>query len=77
MIASPLIQKLMSSRPHKDILGLLETRFGNIRVDRIEQNLSVVDYDRLTELVSKAVSCPNLESFREVGKFRSSDKTSR
>ncbi len=77
MIESPLIQEVLQEilaektaekareRAHRDILTFLETRFGLVPPDLAAELQSVTEDDRLTDLVRKAASCPDLESFRD------------
>jgi len=69
MIESPLIEELVVERvraaTQRDILAILETRFGPIAPELAEQIRSVTEEDRLADLVRKAASCPDLVSFRE------------
>jgi hypothetical protein len=64
MIESPLIQELVSARIHKCIVAFLETRFGQVPRDLVEQIQAVDDEDQLNELVRSAASCRDLDSFR-------------
>ena len=80
MLESPLIQELVAERAEelvatrthelvaegrqRDILAVIQTRFGEVPRDLAEEIESVVDDDQLTALVRKAVACPSLESLR-------------
>jgi hypothetical protein len=78
MIESPLIDELLAdpefveayvakktrANAQRNILMFLETRFGAIPPDLAERIQSVADEDRLTDLVRKAASCPDLDAFR-------------
>ena len=68
MIESPLIRELLSEKAcetaHRDILTVLETRFGDLPPDLAEDIESVVDEEQLKGLVRKAASCPDLDAFR-------------
>ena len=68
MIESPLLEEFVADRvramAQRNILAVLETRFGGIPQDLAEQIQSVADEDRLTDLVRKAASCADLEVFR-------------
>jgi len=66
MIESPLLQEFVAEGRRKDILTFLETRFGEVPLDVSEAIQSVVDEDRLTDLVRKSASCPDLDAFRNV-----------
>lgn len=71
MIESPLIEELVAERvranAQRNTLTVLEARFGGIPRDLAEQVQSVADEERLADLVRKAASCPDLETFaREV-----------
>ena len=72
MIESPLLQEFVADGRRKDILTFLETRFGEVPLDVAEAIQSVVDEDRLTDLVRKSASCPDFDAFRNaVGRRRS------
>jgi hypothetical protein len=67
MIESPLIQELrqefMAQRGHKDIVGVLEERFGSVPQDLITALGAIQEDERLDQLLRWAVRCPDLEAF--------------
>ena len=71
MIQSPLYQEIVAESElkgatetrRKDILKILVNRFGDPARD-LAVELEVVVYDRLEDLVDRALDCPDLESFR-------------
>ena len=73
MIESPLIDELFAEKAReiscqtasRNVLTILETRFGAVPDEVADQVRSVADDDRLTDLVRKAASCHDLESFRD------------
>ncbi len=73
MLESPLIEEVFHDAlaekarktAHQDILTILETRFGSVPQEVVAGIRSVADGDRLTDLVRKAASCPDMESFRD------------
>jgi len=78
MIESPLLQEFVAEGRRKDILTILETRFGEVPLDVSEAIQSVVDEDRLTDLVRKSASCPDLDAFRNaIARRRSSTRRTR
>jgi hypothetical protein len=64
MIESPLIQELVADRARQDLLAVLETRFGRIPDDLDDAIEAIEDDDKLTVLLRKAVSCPDVDAFR-------------
>lgn len=72
MIESSLIQELLSDtsrtagcrRARRDVLAVLQTRFGTVSPDLAEALEGIADEDRLTDLVCRAAACPDLEAFR-------------
>ena len=58
------VAKKTRANAQRNILMFLETRFGAIPPDLAERIQSVADEDRLTDLVCKAASCPDLDAFR-------------
>jgi hypothetical protein len=69
MIESPLIQELrqefMAEQRHKDIVDVLEERFGSVPQDIITALGAIQDAERLGQLLRWAVRCPDLEAFRQ------------
>ena len=71
MIESPLIQEfvaersqeLVTERARRDLLAVLETRFGRIprKLNQVIQ--SIHDEDQLALLLRKAAACPDLDAF--------------
>lgn len=80
MIESPLLDQFFKERygqqlaqevretarkaAHRNILAVLEARFGDVPRDLAEDIESVADEDRLTDLVCRGATCPDLEAFR-------------
>ncbi|HMF38332.1 MAG TPA: hypothetical protein VKF17_16940 [Isosphaeraceae bacterium] len=72
MIESPVLQELIADcerkasleRARKDIVRILVTRFG-AEASALEAKLTDNDNDRLGDLLELAVTCADLESFRE------------
>jgi hypothetical protein len=64
MIESPLIKELLAQRSHRDILVILDDRFGTIPEEVKAQLKAIQDDDRLHQLVRLAARCPDLDSFR-------------
>jgi predicted transposase YdaD len=65
MIESPLIQELVAEARHKDILKLLNKRFGEVPADLVNLVRSVVKERKLDLLFDLALDCPSLASFRD------------
>ncbi len=69
MLESPVIQDLLTAQARttaqEDIVTFLEERFGHVPEDFAMEIRSVVEEDRLRELVRKAASCADLEAFRK------------
>ncbi len=64
MIKFPLIQEFVAERARRDVLAVLETRFGRIPED-LDDVIAVIEGDdQLAVLLRKAVSCPDLDAFR-------------
>ena len=67
-IKSPLIQELMqevvAERMHKDIMLVLEERFGGVPQDILTALGAIQEDERLDQLHRWAVRCPDLEAFR-------------
>jgi hypothetical protein len=68
MIESPLIQELMDQNAqetlHMAILKVLATRFGVVPPEIAASLQAVQDESKLQDLISRAVTCPDLEAFR-------------
>jgi hypothetical protein len=76
MIESPVLQgflaeqtaKLLAERTamtmHQAILGVLEARFSAVPAQIAAALAGVTDENRLKQLVTTAVQCPDLEAFR-------------
>jgi hypothetical protein len=75
VVELPLIQEILAERVHKDILTVLESRFGEVPEDLADQIRSVSNDNKLTELIRKAASSASLESFRRA--VKSSSRTSK
>ena len=71
MIESPIYQEIVEESERKGetrvmqriILKALVNRFGEA-AQELEVELKAVDYDRLQNLIVRALSCPSLASFR-------------
>ncbi len=70
MIESPLIEELVAENTRETmqraILAFLDARFGAVPQDLADQIRAVSEEDRLSDLVRKAGSCGDLESFRNL-----------
>ncbi len=72
MIESPIYQKVVEESERKgetrarrkDVLKILVKRFGDPARD-LAVELDAVEYDRLEDLLDRAIDCADLESFRE------------
>ena len=68
MIESPLLQELMAQTRQetmqRDIVEALESRFGAVPQDLSAELRTVLDEQRLHELLRFAVLCPDTDSFR-------------
>jgi predicted transposase YdaD len=72
MIESPIYQEIVAESERKgetrarrkDVLKILVKRFGDTARD-LAVELDAVEYDRLEDLLERAIDCPDLESFRE------------
>jgi hypothetical protein len=72
MIESPIYQEIVEQSRRegetrarrKDVLKILVKRFGDTARD-LAVELDAVEYDRLEDLLERAIDCPDLESFRE------------
>jgi hypothetical protein len=63
MIESPLIQELLAKWAHNYIVILLEARFGSVPPELATQLRTILDEDKLDELVRRAGTCPTLGAF--------------
>jgi hypothetical protein len=64
MIESPLIQELLGKRAHKDLLLVLEGRFGSVPPELATQLRTIVDEEKLDELMKQVGVCPTLQAFQ-------------
>jgi hypothetical protein len=64
MIESPVLQELIADYRQRDIVKVLVTRFG-AEAQALETELKIVDGDQLDDLLERAVTCPDLDSFRK------------
>ena len=64
MIESPLIQQIVAKKAHEFLLAVLETRFGAVPPDLIEEIQSVDNDDQLIDMVRQAAVCRDLDAFR-------------
>ena len=68
MIESPVLEQFVAEHLHRAIRGVLSTRFGSLPPELEVKLGTIIDDDRLQELVKLATSCLNLEAFqRELG----------
>ncbi len=69
MVDSPLIEEIVvgrvCARAQNDVLAALESRFGELPPALAEEIRSVTDDGRLTDLIRKAASAPDLDTFRK------------
>lgn len=64
MIKFPVIQEFVAERARRDLLTVLETRFGRVPQDLDEAIEAIEDDDELAALLRKAVSCADVDAFR-------------
>jgi hypothetical protein len=64
MIESPLIRELQAESRHKDILRVLNFRFGPIPTDVSTGLRAITEDNKLDELIDWALRCPDLDAFR-------------
>jgi len=64
MIESPLIQELVAQTQHKAIVRVLRNRFAHVPPEIVVKLKTVLNEDKLNELLDFAVACPDVESFR-------------
>lgn len=64
MFESPLIREILAQARHRDILQVLEIRFGPIPPDLARLIQTVEAETKLDKLVDLTVGCPDLETFR-------------
>ena len=65
ILESPLIQELMVQQTHRDILQVLEARLNAVPPEITLQLRTVMDEQKLSELLRLAAQCRDIESFRE------------
>lgn len=69
MIESPVLQRFLAEhlvvQRQRDIQEFLEGRFGPLPPELIASLQCIADADRLAELVKRAATCPDLESFQQ------------
>jgi hypothetical protein len=58
-------ENLLGARTRENIVAVLETRFGDVPRNLVEEIESVVDEKHLKRLVRSAAACPDLAAFRE------------
>jgi len=63
MIESPLIREITAERSHKQILGLLATRFGPVPPELEAKVRSILDETVLDAVNQLAALSPDLEHF--------------
>jgi hypothetical protein len=63
MFAEKQAQAAAQAAAQRDVLAVLETRFGEVPRDLADEIRSVADEDRLADLIRKAASCGDLETF--------------
>jgi hypothetical protein len=64
MIESPLVQEIVARKGRKDVLVILEDRFGPVPADVKAALEAIEDEDRLTALMKVAWRCESLDAFR-------------
>jgi hypothetical protein len=65
MIESPLLQKMRAETIQELTLDALKRRFGTVPRDVAKRLREIVDESKQRELHGIAISCPNMEAFRE------------
>ncbi len=58
-------EKLLIAKRGEALLVLIEARFGRGPQDLAEQIRSILDSDHLMDLIRKAASAPDLDTFRK------------
>jgi predicted transposase YdaD len=68
MLESPVLQELMTERDverlHKDILRVLQARFGTVPEEATAGVKAILQVQRLEELIDWAAQCPDINAFR-------------
>jgi hypothetical protein len=64
MIESPLLNNLIAEEVQRNLLQLLEDRFGPVPFDIAQRVKEITNRDQLRQLTSQAGRCPDLDSFR-------------
>lgn len=69
MIESPLLDRILAQKERqttqKNIVRILETRFGKVPAELAEAVRSAGKKADLDELVCYATACPDLDAFRQ------------
>ena len=63
-IGEEVVAEVVAEQRHKDIVGVLEERFGSVPQDIITALGAIQEDERLDQLLRWAVRCPDLEAFR-------------
>jgi hypothetical protein len=64
MIESPLLNNLIAEEVQRNLLQLLEDRFGPVPFDIAQRVKDITNLEHLRQLTSQAGRCPDLDSFR-------------
>jgi hypothetical protein len=64
MIEAPLLQRMMAKTMHRAIEGFLEGRFGVVPTDVSATLRTIMDVERLEQLVRLLARCPDLDAVR-------------
>lgn len=65
LLETPLMQEILAEARHKDLIRILEARFGPVPPNVAAAIKGVWDEGKLTELITTSVLCENLEGFRK------------
>lgn len=64
MLEFPAIQDLLVKTRHKDLIRVLERRFGSISQEIVAGVQAIRDTKNIDELFAHAITCADLESFK-------------
>ena len=64
MIESPVLQNFLAKRVCRNILDILQIRFGSVPTETRDALERIIDDETLRELNALAVRCSDLEAFR-------------
>jgi hypothetical protein len=63
MLDSPLVQEILADTTRKDLLIILEARFGSVPEHLSSRLHAVTGLEKLDELIVPAATYPDLEAF--------------